>query len=717
MAFPQNASDLEVTFAYGANLASDLTTLTYGSNLALTHVRPVIIIARGRIGDASQTQPTSIRFDLKNPSGIFSPRNIAGLHYGQLRRNTPVRVRLDPGTGMVTRAIAYLPDWPVRWTGPDIDDRIAMQASGVLQRLGSGQESRSAIRRTILALSPAAYWPLEDSRGARSAASALHDQDRLALTGTSDFGSDSTLPGSSPLAGFPIVDTPQLRGPVTFASTTFWAAAVWVRFPERPVTATFMRFFELAAPGSVPCGYWEFTAYGGSGTPGFQISAEGYSGGPYGTTIFLDAVTGFPTPDPYDGEWHHVMLTVNQNGTDIDSVLYVDGVVEAFQTLAGNIGFPAIVNMGPRSTGTAVSVPCALGHASIHTALPGLTGIYAAGDGYDGEEAGVRFARLCDEDGVARDVTAGVTELMGPQLPGTITGLLRECEDSAEAVVVERRTGEVGLNPRLSRYNKAATLTLTYLQVADMAPGDDDRDLVNYSTISRVGGSSATYELVDGPLGTRLSTGVGRYADPQSRSLHTDAQAIQHASMLVNAGTVDEPRYVIKLNLRAHPELITQWLACDIGSRVLVNNPPSIQTGPAPLDLILEGYEELLDGVEWLVVLYAMPYRPYEVQQIETGIGNRSRIPAGLSVLDAGRTATATSLAVTSLEVRWIDSATYAAQFPILIEVAGEVMTCTAITGTGLSQTFTVTRGLHGQSKALSSDSLVQLWRAPVVGL
>ena len=44
-------------------------------------------------------------------------------------------------------------------------------------------------------------------------------------------------------------------------------------------------------------------------------------------------------------------------------------------------------------------------------------------------------------------------------------------------------------------------------------------------------------------------------------------------------------------------------------------------------------------------------------------------------------------------------------------------MTCTAITGTVLTQTFTVTRALHGQAKALPSDSRVQLWRAPIVGL
>jgi hypothetical protein len=67
--------------------------------------------------------------------------------------------------------------------------------------------------------------------------------------------------------------------------------------------------------------------------------------------------------------------------------------------------------------------------------------------------------------------------------------------------------------------------------------------------------------------------------------------------------------------------------------------------------------------------------------------------------------------------VRWIDSATYSSRFPITVVIAGEIMTCTAITGTGLTQTFTVTRGLHGVAKTLPIGSAVQVWRAAAIAL
>jgi hypothetical protein len=286
-------------------------------------------------------------------------------------------------------------------------------------------------------------------------------------------------------------------------------------------------------------------------------------------------------------------------------------------------------------------------------------------------------------------------------------------------VIVERRTGVLGFDRRISRYNLPVSMTLDYEagHTPTFTPEDDDRDLVNYVTVNRTGGSSATYERVTGPLGTDPVTGVGRYPDAPTRNLASDDQTLRHAAWLSNEGTVDEPRYVIGVDLAAHPELVTQWLACDIGSRIQVIHPPAIQVGPAPADLVIEGYQEFLDAAEWYVTIYAMPYRPYEVFQIESGTGNRSRIPAGVSTLNVGYAADATSLSVTSAVTRWIDSATYAAKFPIVIEIAGEVMTCTAITGTGLTQTFTVQRGLHGVSKPLPINSAVQIWRPPVIGL
>lgn len=64
-----------------------------------TYVRykDMISISRGRSSEASQLDTSSCSFTLDNRDGRFSPRNPSGAYYGQIGRNTPVRVSVDGG--------------------------------------------------------------------------------------------------------------------------------------------------------------------------------------------------------------------------------------------------------------------------------------------------------------------------------------------------------------------------------------------------------------------------------------------------------------------------------------------------------------------------------------------------------------------------------------------------------------------------------------------
>jgi len=940
MGFPDDPTALQVRAAFGANLSDSLSTLDYTD--ISDYTRPRVVIARGRVGDAVQTGPTLIGTRLRNPEGIFSPRNIAGPYYGRLRRQTPLQVRLDPGTGMVTRGIAYVPEWPPRWTGPDIDDRLELEAGGILRRLGAGQDVRSALRRMIVFHGPVNYWPMEDGTEAGIAGSAVSGGKPLSISGTVDFATAEGPPGSLPLPSNLLDLGGELTGAGTGSASTSWGLSFIVSFPpdNYPDEAILGAIASWTVPGHSLFARFRLATFFGEG---FGISLDAFDS--FGTefTILGSGDSADITRDVF----HHVLIWSEQSGGNIVSTMYFDGVLVNTDTRAGTNGATGIgdLTVSPvldefAITATAANV--SVGHWAIYddaiapvlglqdtftrtvangwgtadtgeiwsraggaasdfsvasgqgkhlhsaagsikesfvdigstewdyyvdlswpvnaatgatitrwicgryannnnyyvcrldlnsagavvmllakrvagtfTALtstvtvdstyvadtvyrvrfsgavgtsggitlsarawipaaesdpstwlltyselaPSLTSgtniglldraevgntnvpvtlswdnlvVYVADTpaivageqteamgGHDGELAADRFARLCTQLGLAYDVTAGDSQPMGPQLPGTDLDLLRECEAADEAVMPERVTGELGFDPRVSRYNIDVTMTLDYEQghVTDLVPGDDDRDLVNRVTVTRVGGASATWERTDGPLGTDPDTGVGAYQDGVNRSLQSDDDALQHATWLVNKGTVDEPRYQARVDLLAHPELVDDWLASDIGSRIQVTNPPEDHTGPAPLDLIIEGYQETIDAAEWYVDLYLMPYRPYEVFEIETGDGNRSRVPAGVSTIDATYDEDDASLSVTSAVKRWIDSATYPSMFPIDIEIAGEVMRCTAITGTGLTQTFTVTRGLHGVAKTLPSGSAVQLWRPPVIAL
>jgi hypothetical protein len=192
------------------------------------------------------------------------------------------------------------------------------------------------------------------------------------------------------------------------------------------------------------------------------------------------------------------------------------------------------------------------------------------------------------------------------------------------------------------------------------------------------------------------------------------------AEFRVALGTVDDDRYTaVPLDLTGSPELIAAWLLCDIGSRIQITNTASLFTFDT-IDLIIEGYQERIDSVDWKVTLFTSPARPWNAWTVATGIGNRSRLGSGASTLAAGVTSSATSLSVATSAGNplWV---TGAVNFDI--GIAGERMTVTNISGSLSPQTFTVTRHVNGVVKAqTATDPLgvatkVDLWQPSIWAL
>lgn len=691
MAFPEDETDLRVSVAFGANLATSLPSLSYTP--ITDYVKPRVVISRGRIGDSAIATPADIKFGLRNPDGIFSPRNISSPYFGNLRQNTPVKVELDPGSGMVTRGIAYIPSWPVRWTGPDIDDRIEIAAAGPGQRIGLGRGSMSALHRTVLATNPVAYWRMEDNAGAAFGAPTAGAAGMMPQAGTVVWADQTDLVGATQA---PTTSDATLIGAVSGGSSTSWhvefvakgsftSIAIARVYTDSPTANTYRVTWPSSSAGTMTV---------------FVTAPDG--------TLLGGASTGTAAGDDWEDNWHHIGITAEQSGSDISVTLTVDGVAQSEPISSVTTGAVTEVWLNHnRTTEMESFAHVAVGDGTtLSDAADGI-------DGFDGENAGDRFARLCAEEGIDSDVAGTTGQAMGQQLPGEITDLLRECEDTSQGLMIERRTGELGLDLPSLWHNAAVALTMDYeIHLADLQPDNDDRDTVNYAQVNRVGGQSAVAERTTGPKGSSKVTGVGKYPADPDRSLASDDQTANHAGWVTGLGTVDEDRIYAVLRLNENTDLIAQWLACDVGSRVQITNPPAIQTGPATLDLMLDGYVETLDGVDWIVEMWLMPYLPYQAVEIESGPENTSRIPASGSVTDAEYGPAATSLSVTSpsTDTRWIDSAAYSSKFPIDIIIAGERMSCTAIVGTGATQTFTVARGSDGITKTLPSGSEVQIY-------
>src|SRR5690606_38564132 len=122
----------------------------------------------------------------------------------------------DVGAGDVVLGTAFVPEWNPTWTGPDLDDQVAINALGILARLGQVQIEHSALRRwhEHFSTPPAAYWPMEAGADATVLANIVGGAPLSLTTGQQQLSSDSSLPGSLPL---PIAfRESETYGPLTF---------------------------------------------------------------------------------------------------------------------------------------------------------------------------------------------------------------------------------------------------------------------------------------------------------------------------------------------------------------------------------------------------------------------------------------------------------------------------------------------------------------------
>jgi hypothetical protein len=78
---------------------------------------------------------------------------------------------------------------------------------------------------------------------------------------------------------------------------------------------------------------------------------------------------------------------------------------------------------------------------------------------------------------------------------------------------------------------------------------------------------------------------------------------------------------------------------------------------------------------------------------------------------------TPTLSVTTTVAPLWTTTVTYPADFPFDVDVDGERMTVTDITGSSSPQTFTVTRGVGGSAKTHVYGAPVRLWKPPVTAL
>lgn len=620
-------------------------------------------------------------------------------------------------TDLDVRGHGEVAAWPVRWDTSGSDAWAPITADGILRRLGQGAAAlRSALYRAATDESRTnvvvAYWPCEDSPGSSQIASGLpggramtiaadDNTDFAAYTG---FGASEALP--------------------TLANKSAWSGSI------RSYTAT----------GSIQL-QWLMAVPAGGATGGQTIIQVNTSGAAARWLVRYETggnitVLAFAPDGSSLGSWGPYSFALNGSAVKASLDLTTSGSNTnlGFSTLVPGAalggGFSATLTGSTIGRATAVVVSpgaglsdVSLGHVSVHNSIDNLFDLSTQLNAWRGEAAGRRIERLCAEEGIPFRVLGDLDDTVptGYQRARAVLDLLVEAATADGGILAEPRDG-LGLTyvPRAALINQDAALSVPYGHTRDLEPTDDDQLVVNDVEVSRDGGSSVQVALTDGPLSVQAPPdGIGRYASSDTISLGYDYQLGDRAGWRLHLGTVDEPRFpTIGLDLE-HPDIAADTAltaaarGLDLGHRLTLTGTKPVWLPPGDIDQIALGLVERLGVYEHTLTATCVPYSPYRTGMYDDA--DTARYDTGGSVLASAIGTTTTTLSVTtSTGPRWT---TTAGSFPFDITIGGETITVTTISGTGATQTFTVTRSTNGAVLAHGAGAVVALAQPAVYGL
>lgn len=671
---------ITVEIALGADLTAAPSSWAWTDITQWVRHRSGVEMSVGRPDEASTVVAGSMSLTLEN-DGRFSRRNPNSPYFGQLSRNTPIRVSIDAGLGDVIVAEMYVNEWPPRWDRSRRDATVIIKCAGILRRLQQGSRVKSALLRTITAASPTVHWPLENNAVP------------IVGPGLSEFGtvsySSSLVPAGAASAA-DLTEGGSLKGYTGIAagSATSWDVEVSIGWDELPTDSTDLYpVLAVFTPGSTVqfYGVWLYIT-GGAIYP--RVFTYTDAGG-----LVASATSTVPV---IAGTVYNLRVTAEQSGGNVNVTIALNGTEATASVSTVTLYAPTVINFASDFySGAAPAAfsfpfqtaapPRSLSHAAIWLPARATPATYLATGGHTGEMAHERMERVFDEESIPFTTAATSTVVMGPQPVGNVVDIARDAERVDMGVLYEAGFG-LAYQSRAERENAAVALALDFDQghIAEPPePTDDDQRLRNMITAERPSGGKVTKEQTTGPLGTGPD-GSGIYDDSVSTNVQTDDQLDDQAAWRLHVGTVDAERWpLIVLNF-ASPyaqELIEDWLALDYGARITLANPPD-EVAPDLIDVFIEGVTQTFNPLEWRVEICASPAGAYRVGILAEPTGDTDpllgRLTADDSRLDRALTSGATTAHLRPGGHRWTTTAD-AFDPDIRVMMAGEEIAVSAI--------------------------------------
>jgi hypothetical protein len=644
-------------------------------------------------------RPAEIRLRILDDAQDYDPDNVLSPLYGLIGRRTPILVSIDGQAEAAGEVASWRagasPDWlPDTGTGVRGYRYVDVIAAGYLRRVSNWtREIRSPMTRQLSRSRQwRAYWPCEDLKSAGNTLANLRPGGEPAATDVVTLQGDQGPAGSAPVVTTGVAGL--IRGNVIVTGTsTAWQFGLAfdlsdVSLPAAPGLA-----------GLIVCrssNGWRWTI--GVGQANVALTAYNSDGDQVGQ-IFRTWSESVGGHDQW--VWARVLLTFTTGNVNANLGLTYEGATTRWQYAmdvpASNMGQPVTVQAGQDNAH--------IGHIIVTGATDDLLGadLRQSLNGYVGETAADRVARLCAQEGVPLTVqgVAAQTQAMGPQTPDALLSLLRECADTEDALIFEPRD-QIALTMRTRRHLYAPPkLALSYPDhiAQPFAATSDDLSIANIVTVKQADGGQAS---ASAPPGSAMDPDeVGEERKEHGVNVADEAVYLQGlADYWLNRLGVLGARYPsVVIDALVNPVQAKTAAALQPGDLITISGYRS-----TTIYLMVLAVSTVTSAATRRVSLTTVPGDVFRV-----GVYNQatSRYDVN-STLYAPVDATATSITVDSPRVvAWSLTAV-----PYVWIMDGEtvrVTTITAPSGNTNRQTATVDRSVNGVQRSHTAGTPVSL--------
>jgi hypothetical protein len=656
-----------------------------------------ITITRGQGDESAALRPAQISMSLANDDDRYRTSNPVSPLYGLAGRNTPTRVKVGGTVRGVAEASSWSPDQTQDFRRSPARGKawVDLEAGGLLQRIGQWtQPLRSPMTRQASSYaSLIGLWPLEDGRDSTILTQISPGVPYGTFSGEVTLG-DEEHPGGAQSA-VKIGAGAVLQGTFKASSNSGWQISCAAKMPALPPDATYYEIFSFAdSLGRT----WSWQA----NNTFWHVFVTDASG-----AILSESFSTYGTIGPDD--W--VMYRVKVKSTQFEYAWYtelepvVTGATHVYAAATGTLRSWRVTQNALNLNGWYSAV-----FGVDDSSLDLITTASATGsfNGYVGETAGDRFARLMTELGLSYTIvgTSAKSMPMGAQPAATFSELLKEIVTTEDALLFDSIDAvALTLLLRNARYRQTPALTITPTDLP-VLPKEvtDDLNVHNVVTASQRNGGDSTAEDSTSALGSQAPpSGVGEYRQTVNVNLYDDTQLPQVANWWLRRGTVDLPRFPqLTIDLGAKPYLITAVESVEVGDVITITGFREYT-----IRLYVLGWTETIGTHTRTITFTCAPD-----QQLQVGAwdSTSSLWDSATHFLKTTVNTTATALTFRSLSSK----VTWSTTTPYDVLIAGEQVTVTSmgaasLVGGGYDQAATVTRSVNGVVKSLAANSTIHV--------